>query len=289
MIIGSTARTDAQYASMRKEHGPRLYLNTYAPLVWSRYGRDASATLGLSPFIDGSIRREPDLEHPYPSISCLCRADRFAPRLRAGDVVVYMTKKNRYDSAERHHRLTAILQVLHSFDDHRDAAAWYAHMGLPLPSNCLVRGNGPCSVSHSHRVSRRDRRLDDRTLQRLWDSGYQERVSMFPQFVVCAPRFVDLSWQAPIVHDEDLIAVFGRVPGTHNPGALDIRLLDDLTRRLNLKLAPPSAPRIVPAAGPHPRTAGPTRSGRPVCLVARPPSECSPRRRKRRGRSRGGC
>ena len=70
---------------------PRYFLSSYKPLVWTTFGRAAALKHGLLPFIDGSIRREPDLEHEHPSISCLCRAGKFAPRLRVGDVVGYIT------------------------------------------------------------------------------------------------------------------------------------------------------------------------------------------------------
>ena len=53
---------------------PNYYLNSYAPLVSTAAGRKAWELHELPPFIDGSIRREPDLEHEFPSISCLCRA-----------------------------------------------------------------------------------------------------------------------------------------------------------------------------------------------------------------------
>lgn len=61
---------------------PRFYLVTYRPLAYSVAGRKAAEAHGIPPFVDGSIRREPDLESAYPSISCLCRTARFAPRLR---------------------------------------------------------------------------------------------------------------------------------------------------------------------------------------------------------------
>ena len=70
-----------------------LYINTYQPLACNAAGRAASEKFGIPPFVDGSIRGEPDLEHQFPSITCLCRGRNFAPRLREGDRVVYLTKK----------------------------------------------------------------------------------------------------------------------------------------------------------------------------------------------------
>jgi hypothetical protein len=81
----------------------RFFLTTYAPLVTTYAGRVACEVHRLKPFIDGSIRREPYLEHRYPSISCLCRADKFATRLEVGDFVAYMTRKGRYGDAKITH------------------------------------------------------------------------------------------------------------------------------------------------------------------------------------------
>ena len=46
----------------------RLFLNTYAALVATPAGREASKRFGLPPFIDGSIRREPDLEAVFGEV-----------------------------------------------------------------------------------------------------------------------------------------------------------------------------------------------------------------------------
>ena len=80
---------------------PVAYLVSYAPLVSSKTGREVSRLHSIPPFVDGSIRREPDLQHKYPSVSCLCRTDKFAPRLRVGDFVAYLTQKRRYGDSER--------------------------------------------------------------------------------------------------------------------------------------------------------------------------------------------
>src|SRR5438552_3680384 len=99
---------------------------------------------GLVPVIAASCRREPDLLATGPSISAICRGRAFAPRLREGDSVAYMTVKDSYPpTAFAHWRLIALLRVVHRFESHNDAAAWYRDRGLPLPSNCMVNGN-PC-------------------------------------------------------------------------------------------------------------------------------------------------
>jgi hypothetical protein len=74
----------------------RCFLATYRPLVRSLAGRQAIQEYSLPPFIDGSCRREPDFESPFPSITATCRGGNFAPRLREGDRVAYLTVRGRY-------------------------------------------------------------------------------------------------------------------------------------------------------------------------------------------------
>lgn len=197
---------------------PRFYINTYQPLVVTKAGREASDKHNLPPFIDGSIRREPDLEHQFPGISCLCRGGRFAPRLRVGDVVAYITTRGRYRAHISHWRLTAILKVIEICVSHADAAAWYRKREMRLPGNCMVDGNPAQPLSHSHR------RFQDCS-HREWDVAYRARSIKFPKFVVCEVLCRNLSWEAPMVDNEDFEKCLGKRPGTQNPGAL---ILDDL-------------------------------------------------------------
>ena len=48
----------------------KAYLVSYRPLSYNAYGRAAVYKYDLPPFIDGSCRREPDFESPFPSITC---------------------------------------------------------------------------------------------------------------------------------------------------------------------------------------------------------------------------
>ncbi len=214
-----------------------LYLVSYQPFAGRSWGLDLA-----EPFVDDSIRREPDLQSAFPSITCLCRAGKFAPRLRAGDAVVYLTKKSRYGpESSTHRRLTAILRVKRVFGSHEHAAVWYQVRGLPLPSNCMVLGNPPIPIGKTRRRGAwADARVAEAE-QRVWDSEYRGRASAQGTFVACDRIFVDLSWNAPIVHDSDLIKVFGRVPGTLNPGALPEEKLHVLMYLLKIA-APPSSP-----------------------------------------------
>jgi hypothetical protein len=106
------------------------FVNTFTPLCRTVAGQEAIKRFGLPPFIDGSIRREPDLEHPQPSISCLCRAGKFAPRLKVDDHVLYLTQKGCYGNVrERYWRLVAVLRVKQIFKSHEAAAKVISKMG----------------------------------------------------------------------------------------------------------------------------------------------------------------
>lgn len=220
----------------------RCFLNTYRPLVATKHGRAASAELGIPPFVDGSIRREPDLEHCHPSISCLCRADKFAPRLAPGDVVGYMTVKGRYgDGYIAHHRLTAVLRVVAVLLSHEEGAKWYLEQGMSIPNNCMIKDNPSKPLEHSHGRNRSLQHLAGEALRRAWDWSYRQRASKHPTFVICETLFKDLSWHAPIVHDEQLLRAFGRIPPTRNPGVLAPDEFMTLLELLAVSI-PPSAP-----------------------------------------------
>src|SRR6266446_771339 len=115
----------------------RCFLATYRPLVKSLAGREAIRRHALSPFIDGSCRREPDFESRFPSITAACRGRNFAPRLQIGDRIAYLTVRGKYLSDhESGWRLVAVLKVIQRFPSHVTAASWYAGNKQALPSNC---------------------------------------------------------------------------------------------------------------------------------------------------------
>ena len=199
---------------------PSFYINTYRPLVATKAGRDASEIHDLPPLIDGSIRREPDLEHAFPAISCLCRASKFAPRLKVGDVVTYFTAKGRYQKEFRHWRLTAVLEVHDVFATHSAAAEWYRKHNLTLPNNCMVPGNAANPLELSHRIYRGGAKANGAETHRSWDAEYRARAMKHKVFVVCQRLFRRLTWDAPVVTDNHLKDALGFLPGTQNPRAL---------------------------------------------------------------------
>lgn len=199
-------------------HGER-YLVTYRPIVLTRPGRRAVKEHGLPPFVDGSCRREPDFESVYPSITALCRGSRFAPRLHPGDRVIYLTTKGSYlGRRERHWRLTAVLQVLHRFASHKQAASWYRERSLTPPSNCMVAGNPPLPIELTAGAAKKFGADSERAL-RLWDYSYRQRARENSVLVACTPRFLEL-WEPPAITESAMKHAFGRIPATQNPPAI---------------------------------------------------------------------
>lgn len=130
----------------------RSFLTTYRPLCRTRKGREAIQRHAQQPFVDGSCRREPDLESPNAAITALCRGRMFAPRLRVGDQVAYVTKKGRYGEHQRSHwRLVALLSVIERFASHDDAALWYRERALGVPRNCITSGSLPLDLELTRR------------------------------------------------------------------------------------------------------------------------------------------
>jgi hypothetical protein len=173
---------------------------SFRPLLNTREGRAAVDRFGLPPFIDGSCRREPDFQSEYPSITGLCRKDKFAPRLHVGDTAIYVTTKGRWNR-----RLVAVLRVRERFESHAEAAAWYHEMEVALPSNCLVEGNPPIPYEQTVQDS------DERT----WDIDYRRRARNYPTFLATERLFCELN-DPPRITDEQLVDAFGRLPGTQN-------------------------------------------------------------------------
>ncbi len=210
------------------------YLATYRPLIQTVGGRTAAHDHGLPPFIDGSCRREPDLESPFPSITAICRAGNFAPRLQESDQVVYLTVKGKYikDQAPGW-RLVAVLRVIRRFPNHIRAASWYSEQGFPPPSNCLVQGNRPIAfeLTSKNPPAEVKKRLggtaNSRLALRLWDATYRTRMSEWPVFLATEAEFLELNHPAQLRKPE-FVAVFGKVPGTQNPPEINCDRLQRL-------------------------------------------------------------
>lgn len=205
------------------------FLVSYKPLAIAPVGRHAAVMHGLPLFIDGSCRREPDLESPKPSITALCRAHMFAPRLGIGDEVVYITVKSAFgQQIEPHYRLVAHLRVIHLSDTHDAAALWYRSQGLAIPSNLMVTGNGPRPYEQTNgRNDNGYRNRPEDVKLRKWDGEYRERAKRIGRVVHCEPVYLELH-NPPSLFVQDFKNIFCRMPGTQTPPPLSCDLVHEL-------------------------------------------------------------
>jgi hypothetical protein len=176
----------------------------------------------LHPFEDASCRREPDLEHVHPAITAICRVEKFAPRLRQSDRVVYLARRSRYTGhVEPCWALVAALTANTVCSTHAEGAVWYHGRDLVLPSNCMIDGTEPRPVEETGGYPRGIRSL------RAWDFGYRQRAREHPSFVVTDPILVELDSPA-VVTRAALVRIFDRVPGTQTPPAITETQFDQL-------------------------------------------------------------
>jgi hypothetical protein len=207
----------------------RAFLATYRPLCRTRAGQEAVARFGIPPYVDGSCRREPDLEAQHPTITALCRAGQFAPRLREGDHVVYITKKGRYGGAAPHWRLVAILEVIERCKSHEEAAAWHRGRDLPLPRNLMIEGSSPAPLHETDSIVPKSCGGAKDELA-AWDAEYRERAQRWPMVLICDAKFRELH-EPPVIEQSHL-------PGTRNPPQLRDELWEQLRRLARVSFAP---------------------------------------------------
>jgi hypothetical protein len=202
-------------ANLRK--GPRFFLNSYHPLGETEQGRMVATHHRIPPFVDYSIRREPDFQNPFPSVTGLCRCDMLVGQAEAGDFIAYVTVKS---AGPR--RLVAILQVLHKMPSHAAAADWYRREGLDLPTNCVVHGNDALPIALAVPPK-------NFTTYAAWKAGYRWRSEHYSSFLICravgGPELVN----PPLVPD----GIFGRqFPNTRSPKLLTGREFAQLRKLL---------------------------------------------------------
>lgn len=191
-----------------------FYLNSYIPLVTFKERHADIERLGIPSYVDASCRREPDFESEFPSITGLCRGDKFVTRLQVGDKVVYRTKKGRFENyPELHWRIVAGLEVITVLQTHDEAKQWYQKKGLPLPTNCMVAGNKPKSELECTPLSKTRGRHSSIW---SWDNHYRARAHACGLVAVCRPIWVELHGP-PVWTEMDEYKTFGRQMVTRNP------------------------------------------------------------------------
>jgi hypothetical protein len=218
----------------------KVWLVTFHPLCNYAPGIDAIRRFKLPPFIDGSCRREPDLESEFPSITALCRGQNFVPRLSVGDQVVYLTTKGRWGEVKpAHHRYVARLRIVERFENHETAAYWYASIrGLPVPRNLIVNGFDPLPYDQTHGSG--DASVLGKPVQErlaYWNAGYVNRAARTPVTYACQAEFIELRAPPP-VFSRDWTETLGRLPGTENPTSRPLEAVLELEGRLRSHASP---------------------------------------------------
>ena len=194
------------------------------------------------PFIDASCRREPDFESEFPSITALCRQEKFAPILFPNDIVVYITVKGKWLTDYDHYRLISILVVTEKKESHLQGAAWYRSKNIPLPSNCMVDDNYPFefheTAGNYEKKSdinkflnydiEKQKQIGKRRIE-IWNGEYLNKSKKWGDFVITKPIFREL-YNPPILTDEDMKKIFGKVPNTRNPNKIKKEELKELAK-----------------------------------------------------------
>ena len=184
---------------------PDYFLNSFHPLGESPAGARICAELSIPSFVDYSIRREPDFEHDFPSITGLCRMGKLVNRARVGNSIAYVTTK----SAGGYY-LVALLRVVKTADDHREAAAFYEEKNLLLPRNLVVEGNPALSADRAGRP-RHYLPYED------WVRAYEYRARKAPRVLICEHLCGPMLRTPPLLPEN----IFGRpFPGTRTPPAI---------------------------------------------------------------------
>lgn len=214
----------------KKKYIRTIRLNSFRPLCMTEIGMKAIFDYNFPPFIDGSCRREPDFENDFPSITSLCRQEKFAPLLYPNDIVVYITVKGRWYKDFDHYRLISILAVKDKKESHLQAASWYRiHNNSNIPSNCMIPNNLPYDFDKTsgnfpnlretrrylgHPIEKQEK-IGKRRIE-LWNAEYLEKSKKWGDFVIAKTIYKEL-FDPPILTTDDMIKIFGKVPNTRNP------------------------------------------------------------------------
>jgi len=217
----------------KKKYIKTIRLNSYKPLCMTAIGLGAISQYGFKPFIDASCRREPDFENEYPSITALCRQKMFAPNLFPNDIIVYITVKGKWLTDFDHYRLIAILEVTDKKENHLQAASWYrTKKPSGLPSNCMVPDNPPHNfdaTAGNYETTTEIKRylsypadkqqLIGKRRVELWNDDYLSKSRKWGDFIITKSIFNELT-NPPVLTDEIMKEIFGKVPNTRNPNII---------------------------------------------------------------------
>lgn len=215
-----------------KKYIKTIRLNSFHPLCETKIGQNAIANYNFPPFIDASCRREPDFENSFPSITALCRQEKFAPQLYPNDIVVYMTVKGKWFTDFDHHRIIAILEVIDRKETHLQAKSWYTSKGLTIPANCMVGDNPPHpfletagryenqkDIKNFLTYSPEKQNVIGDRIVKLWDNEYLQKSKKWGTFIITKPIYINLT-NPPIFTDQDIHNIFNKKINTRTPKKL---------------------------------------------------------------------
>lgn len=197
----------------------KIFLNSFVPLVYTRHGVNAVNTYGFPEFIDGSCRREPDFQNPLPAITQLCRPGKLLPRLSCGDLVVYIAKKGYYGLNYPHWKFIAIIEVIDKLDNHQIAETFYLNNSLTVSQNIMCSSTAPYAYDQTHGLCGNLNKIRiPATIIRLWNHEYMTRSINYPEVAITKVYENHIYLNNPPIINEDIMRkIFGRLPVTQNP------------------------------------------------------------------------
>lgn len=197
-----------------------VYLNSFTPLCTTKKGRESSTLYKLPPFVDGSCRREPDFEKEKPPITGLCRPGKLIPRLKPKDLIIYITNKRRYYNNYGERLFVGILEVEKILPSHEAAMEWYYKNGFELSQNIMCRDTLPLNLNYTH-TDTNGKIGDKKEFIANWDAQYKYRSLNYPEVVQNKVWNNHMHLSNPRkLKDDEMIAIFNRIPGTQNPPKL---------------------------------------------------------------------
>ncbi len=213
-----------------------VYLNTFVPICFNSIGRNNAFAHSLPLFIDGSCRREPDFQNPFPAITQLCRPGKLVPRLSVGDLVIYLTKLGNYGNPPAHWNFIAILEVLSLQQNHSSAADYYLANNIPISQNIICNHTAPFTLNMTHGLSGFPHdNLNPNRIISIWNNSYINRANNFPKVAITSVWKDHLNLNNPpqITH-QMMMDIFNRIPGTQNPPKLKNVEWDNFRRIMNI-------------------------------------------------------
>jgi len=199
-----------------------VYLTTFIPICYNGNGRNNAIAHGLPPFIDGSCRREPDFQNPFPAITQLCRPGKLVTRLLVGDLVIYLTKVGNYGIPPTHWNFIGILEILNLQINHSSAANYYLANNIPVSQNVICNHTTPFPLGMTHGLCGfAHGNLNSNRIISLWNNIYISRANSYSKVAITNVWEGHLHLNNPpqIIHTM-MIDIFGRIPGTQNPPKL---------------------------------------------------------------------